>query len=78
MKLLVKTLAGKTIILEAESTDTIAALKQQIYEKQGIEIDLQRLIFQGKQLQDDRFVSDYSLVDESTLHLVMRLKGGYV
>ena len=76
MQVFVKSLTGKTITLHLEKTDTIDSVKQKIQEKEGIPVDQQRLVFSGKQLEDNLTVGDYNLQEDATVHLVLRLKGG--
>ena len=71
MQIYVKTITGKTITLEVEPSDTIEDVKMKL----GINLEGYRLIFAGKQLENNRTLNDYNISKDSILHTVLRLRG---
>ena len=76
MQVFVRTLAGRSTTLDVESTDTVKSLKEKLYLKEGISAGDQRLVFGGKELDETRSLSDYNIRKESTLYMLLRLRGG--
>lgn len=71
--LFIKFLTGKTIALSVPCNSTVLRVKEQIYENNGTPVRLQRLLFAGKQLEEERKLEDYNVPSGATLHLVLRL-----
>ena len=76
MLIKVKTLIGKEIEIDIEPTDKVERIKEQVEEKEGIPPPQQRLIFAGKQRNDEKTAQDYKVTGGSVLHLVLALRGG--
>jgi large subunit ribosomal protein L40e len=76
-KLTVKSLTGRNITIDCDlTTCTVAQFKVKIYYHEGIPEDQQRIIYEGRQLEDNKLLSEYNITNESSLHLVLRLRGG--
>ncbi|KAK1379322.1 Ubiquitin-60S ribosomal protein L40 [Heracleum sosnowskyi] len=78
MQIFVKSLNSKTISLGVESSDSVEFVKKLIVEESGAGVDVEemRLVFGGKELEDERIVGDYLIHHESTLDALVRLRGG--
>lgn len=70
------TVAGKTITVHVESTDNVKVLMEKIQKVEGLPPKVQKLLFEGKQLEEGKTLADYEIINESTLHLFIRLPGG--
>ena len=76
MQIFVKALSGKTGTYTVDKSTKVSDLKRKVFDKEGVPAEEQRLVFGGKQLEDSRTLGDYNIQKESTVHLVLRLRGG--
>ena len=76
MPIFVKTLRGETITIQTNTCGTVHDVIQAVYDKGYGVLNQMRLIYGGKQLDHTRFLSDYNIQPEATLHLVLRMLGG--
>lgn len=72
----VKTLTGKEIEVDVEPKEKVIKIKERVEEKEGIPPQQQRLIFGGKQMNDDKTIGEFNIEGGSVLHLVLALRGG--
>ncbi len=76
MQIFIKTLTGKTVTIYVEPSDTIYDVQLKIYDKEGVPPEAEELIFGGRQLEHNRTLAEYGIPNESTFHLILKLKGG--
>lgn len=76
MPLNVKTITGATFTLEVESQETIATIKERIRDQHGTNVEEQRLVFEGKTLEDGKTLNDYNIPKGATINLILRSRGG--
>uniref|UniRef100_A0A3B0NC52 Ubiquitin,putative n=1 Tax=Theileria annulata TaxID=5874 RepID=A0A3B0NC52_THEAN len=72
----VQTMQGKRIQLQVSQNETVLDLKNKLEKEQTIPVDQQRLIFDGKLLENGKTIADYGIKDNAVLQLVLRLRGG--
>jgi len=78
MQIFIKTLTGRKQTFNFEPDNQVLAVKQALQEKEGIQVDQIRLIFSGKQLADDKPLSEYNIQAGATIHMVLQLRGGRI
>mmetsp|Transcript_6734 Transcript_6734/g.18123 ORF Transcript_6734/g.18123 Transcript_6734/m.18123 type:complete len:140 (-) Transcript_6734:168-587(-) len=76
MQIIVKTLAGKSISLDVEASDSVDVLRTRIEDKEGVPAHGQKLLVAGKTMEDGYLLADYCLRDGATVHLVHRFRAG--
>jgi ubiquitin-small subunit ribosomal protein S27Ae len=76
MKIKVKTLIGRSIFFDVEQDDSVMELMMKIESVEGIPPDQQKLICNGRRMQEDSTMDDCHVQEESVVHLVLKLRGG--
>ena len=76
MQVVVKTLNGKTIAVDVDSSDSVESVKQMMQDREGVPVEQMRLVYGGKQLEDGRSLADYDIQSESNISLILRVRGG--
>ena len=75
VQIFIKMLTGKTETLDADLSDMVEDVEEEIEYISGIPHGKQRLIYAGMQLEDGRTLAQCKVWEQSTLHLVLRLTG---
>ena len=78
MHLLVKTVSGRTVSLEVQPTETVESVKKQLQERENVDSYNQRLVFAGKELEDNELLSSYPISEEATVEMLFKIAGGVI
>lgn len=76
MQVFIQQINGVTSIITVQSLQNIQALKMLIEEKVGLPQSMQRLVYKSKDLENSRLICDYGITHNSTIQLLLKLKGG--
>jgi ubiquitin len=76
MQIFVKTLVGKRIEVSVDASETVQQLKRILQEKEGIDADQMKLIYAGKNMNEDQTVGSYNITAGNQIHMVIQLRGG--
>ena len=78
MQLLVKTVSGRTLSLEVQPTETVESVKKMLQERENVDVDHQRLVFAGKELDDSDAIGVYGISSETTVEMLFKMAGGVI
>lgn len=78
MLIFVRGLEEESLLFDIEPSETLKELKSKIKQRNGIPTEFQRLIYSGKELQHENKLQDYGVYKGTTIHLVIRVLGGYL
>lgn len=76
MQIFIRTLAGSTAALDVNLSDTVQSVKARLRDRAGIPVDQQRLVYAGKQLDDNHSLAACNVAAGATLNHVVTLRGG--
>lgn len=78
LQLFVRTVSGRTLPLQVESGETVETVKQMLQERENVDVDHQRLVFAGKELDDSQTLESYNLKGDETLEMLFKIAGGVI
>ena len=78
MHLLVKTVSGRTVSLEVSPSETVESVKKQLQERENVDHYNQRLVFAGKELEDNEAIGSYPISEEATIEMLFKISGGVI